>query len=147
MGLAWLGSTRQNRLGLARLEALLQGTVPIFGIDVSCTCPRTLARLGLGLGLGQLSPVDKFDKLKSWCDRTRLDNYCFLFITAFPVPESPKASGGVRSSPPLSLLFGWKAVFRRPTASVVLIFGLFTVYMCTCLCRFYVKLVLEKFQN
>ena len=65
LGLAWLGSTRQNRLGLARLEALLQGTVPIFGIDVSCTCPRTLARLGLGLGLGQLSPSDEFGKLKS----------------------------------------------------------------------------------
>ena len=49
-------------LGLARLEALLHGTLRIFGIDVSCTCPHTaLAWLELGLGLGQLSLADKFD--------------------------------------------------------------------------------------
>ena len=93
-------------MGLARLEALLQGTVPIFGIDVSCTCPRTLARLGLGLGLGlgQLSPVDKFDKLKSgviargWI--------IIIFNNRLPVPESPKAfryRGGLSPLLPLSL--------------------------------------------
>ena len=37
-------------LGLARLEALLRGTLPIFGINVSRTCPCTLAWLRLGLG-------------------------------------------------------------------------------------------------
>ena len=41
----------EARLGSSRFKALLHGTLPIFGIDVSCTCPRTtLALLGLGLG-------------------------------------------------------------------------------------------------
>jgi hypothetical protein len=36
-------------LGSARFEALLHpSTVPIFGIDVLCTCPCALAWLGLG---------------------------------------------------------------------------------------------------
>ena len=40
LGLAWA----------SKCEALLHGTLPIFGIDVSCTCPlqHTLAWLGLG---------------------------------------------------------------------------------------------------
>ena len=36
-GLTRLGLARLGKL--VRLEALLHGTVPIFGIDVSCTCP------------------------------------------------------------------------------------------------------------
>ena len=80
--MAWLGAARQiawawldsaNRFGLARLEALLHGTLPIvvsmFRAPVLATHTR-LAWAGLlGLGFGwawvKLSPVDKFDKLKS----------------------------------------------------------------------------------
>ena len=59
--MAWLGWASE-------CEALLHGTVPIFGINVLCTCPLTLSTHLLDLawaGLGQLSPADKFDKLKS----------------------------------------------------------------------------------
>ena len=62
--------------------------------------------LGLGWAWVKLSPVDKFDKLKSgvialgW-----IIIFCY-FLTAFPVPESPKAfryKGGLSPLLPLSL--------------------------------------------
>ena len=49
--IAWARLGLVGLYALAWFEALLHGTVPIFGIDVLCTCPRALAWLGLGFGL------------------------------------------------------------------------------------------------
>ena len=70
-------------------------------------------------------------------------------ITAFPVPESPKASDTRVASLLLflSLCLGVELSFGVRQLRLFLIFGLFTVYMCTWLCRFYVDSVLEIFSK
>ena len=141
-------------LGLARLEALLRGTLPIFGINVSRTCPRI--GLAWAWAWAGLSPADKFDgKLNLVDSAAQLDNYYFYSITdCLPGTEEPEGfpvQGWPLSSSSSSLsLFVWLVSCLSAFDSFgfcFCLFSSFTVYMCTWLCRFYVGLVLENFQK
>ena len=152
---AWLGfGSKSPGLGSAKLGQLVRGFITRHPTDFRYRCFAHLSSYtGLawaGLGSNSLS-CRQIRQTKIWCDRPRFDNYYyFLFITAFPVPESPKASGRVRSPPrPLSLSFVWlKAVFRRPTASVGgFEFRVFLLFTCVLVCVDSTQIQYQKIFN
>ena len=115
----------------------------IFGIDVSRTCPHvhTLAWLRLGL-----SPSDRFDKLNlmmiglGWIIYLQLLIIIFVvgsygYKPAFPLPDSPKASGTRIASLLLLLsLFVWLLSCLSAFDSFGFEFRVFLLFTCVLGC-------------